>query len=118
MAYNEETARRIRMVLNRKGADFAEKPMFGGLCFMVNDKMCCGTRIDKKTGEELMLCRIGEEAATRALENDDCLPMQFTGRTMKDFVYVTEAGIRQDRSLDQWLQRCLDYNPVARASKK
>lgn len=42
MAYNEHLADRINRLLNDKKVNFHEKKMFGGLCFMVNDKMCIG----------------------------------------------------------------------------
>jgi len=117
MAFNENTAQRIRHILVGKGVAFVEKKMFGGLCFMVHDKMCCGTHIDKKTGEELLLCRIGEEGYETALERGDCMPMEFTGRPMKGFVFVTEVGCSTPKDLDHWLQRCLDFNPKAKKSK-
>lgn len=118
MAFNEESAQQIRLALFEKGIVFTEKRMFSGVCFMVDDKMCCGTHIDKKTGEDFMLCRIGEEAYEAALERPDCIPMEFTGKAMKGFVFVTENGLRNRQSLDYWLQLCLDFNPKAKRSKK
>jgi len=53
MAFNEKTAQRIREILLSKGADFTEKKMFSGICFMVDNKMCCGTHIDKKNGRRI-----------------------------------------------------------------
>ena len=118
MAFNEQTADRIRCALLEKGADIGEKRMFGGICFMVDDKMCCGTHTDKKTGEELLLCRVGEARYEEALEQDYVIPMEFTGRAMKGYVYVTQDGLKTNKKLNYWLQLCLDYNPLARRSKK
>lgn len=118
MAYDEYIVQRIREILLAKGADFSEKKMFNGICFMVDDKMCCGTHIDKKTGENLLLCRIGEEIYPEVIERDDCIPMNFTGRVMKGYVFVTENGMLDDRNLAYWLQLCLDFNPLAKKSKK
>ena len=42
MAYNEHLADRINDILKKKNASFYEKKMFGGLCFMVEEKMCIG----------------------------------------------------------------------------
>ena len=83
---------------------------------MVDNKMCCGTHIDKKTGENLLLCRIGEGEYKKAIERNDCLPMNFTGKEMKGFVFVTEEGF-QNNNLAYWLQLCLDFNPLAKRSK-
>lgn len=118
MAYNETSVQNIREMLLEKGADFIEKKMFSGICFLVDDKMCCGTHIDKKTGEDLLLCRIGESAYESALERDGCIPMEFTGKPMKGFVFVTEDGIRNRKDLEYWIQLCLHFNPLAKKSKK
>jgi TfoX N-terminal domain len=118
MAYDETTAQNIRQVLHEKGADFTEKKMFAGVCFLVDDKMCCGTHLDKKTGDSLLLCRIGEAAYESALQRDGCIPMEFTGKPMKGFVFVNEEGIRNRKDLENWVQLCLDFNPLAKKSKK
>ncbi|MFZ7115350.1 MAG: TfoX/Sxy family protein [Bacteroidota bacterium] len=118
MAFNEKTAQRIREILLNKGADFKEKTMFSGICFMVDNKMCCGTHIDKKTNEEYLLCRIGEKAQEKAMEKDNVIPMNFTGKSMKGYIFVVEEGFKSKKDLSYWLQLCLDFNPVAKASKK
>ena len=63
MAFNETLSNRIREEL----ADvprFEEKLMFGGVCFMVNEKMCIGVVEDE------MMCRIGPDAYEEALEKN------------------------------------------------
>ncbi|MGM9509735.1 TfoX/Sxy family protein [Larkinella sp. GY13] len=117
MPYTEETAHRIRQILVDKGVDFTEKKMFSGLCFLVDDKLFCATHFDKKRDEDLLLCRVGTDAYETALEENDCIPMDFSGKTMKGYVYVTENGFRSPKELERWLQRCLDYNPLAKKSK-
>lgn len=118
MAFNEDTVQRIRQKLVNKGVSFTEIKMFSGVCFMVDDKMFCGTHIDKKSGKQVLLCRIGEEAYESALDKDSCIPMDITGKPMKGFVYVTENGFRNNKELDNWLQLCLNFNPLAKKSKK
>ena len=68
ISYNEIAVIRIRDVFYSKNISLTEKKMFSGICFMVADKLCCGTHIDKKTNEELLLCRIGEKEYDKALE--------------------------------------------------
>jgi len=58
------------------------------------------------------------DAAQKALQGSDCIPMEFTGRAMKDYVFVLESGIRDQKSLENWIHLCLDYNPKAKKSKK
>lgn len=118
MAYNEATVQRIREVLLEKGVNFSEKKMFSGVCFMVDEKMCCGTHIDKKTSEEFLLCRVGDEAYATALEDPACIPMAFTGKPMKGYVFVLPDGTRTQANLARWLQLCLDFNPIAKRSKR
>jgi TfoX/Sxy family transcriptional regulator of competence genes len=61
MAYNEILSNRIREALeNVPGVE--EKHMFGGVCYMVDGKMCVGVVKDE------MMCRIGEDAQSAALE--------------------------------------------------
>jgi TfoX N-terminal domain len=118
MAYTEKIAQRISEILTEKGVNFFEKKMFSGVCFMVDDKMCCGTHIDKKTGENFLLCRISPEVYEAVLGTADCIPMDFTGRVMKGYVFVLENGYKSKKDLSKWLQYCLDYNPIAKKSKK
>jgi len=118
MPYNEALLNRIREILADKQVAFSEKKMFSGICIMVDDKMFCATHTDKKTGEDVLLCRLSPEDYAAALENNDCLPMDFNGKSMKGYVYVTENGFRTNKDLSHWIQLCLDFNPLAKKSKK
>ncbi len=44
--FNEGLAERIAVELQRKNVAFEEKRMFGGMAFMVDDKMCVGINND------------------------------------------------------------------------
>lgn len=105
-------ADRIRVSLDKKGAKFEEKKMMGGLCFMVDGKMCVGVIKDNFTA------RIDPEIYEEALNKKGCSEMTFTGRPLKGYVYVDEDGIESGDELDYWVQLCLDYNPHAKSSKK
>ena len=111
MAYNEKLSDRIRESL----ADFKdveEKYMFGGVCFMLNGKMCIGV-----TDNEMM-CRIGPDIYEEALEKKGCREMIFTGKPMKGYVYVSEEGMKTKKQFDYWIGLCLQFNVEAKASKK
>lgn len=96
MAYDETLAERIREALaGEKGVD--EIKMMGGLCFMVGGHMALGI-----VGEELMV-RVGPEGYERALRRVHAREMDFTGRSLKGFVFVAPAGIRTKRSLESWI---------------
>ncbi|MEZ4917696.1 MAG: TfoX/Sxy family protein [Saprospiraceae bacterium] len=112
MAYNEHLGDRIRNVLVRKNYDFEEKKMMGGLCFMVDDKMCVGVVQDS------LMVRTDPEIYNDLLERQGCRQMDFTGRPLKGFLFVDPEGIEQDQDLNSWIQLCLDFNPKAKSSKK
>ncbi|QCX00457.1 TfoX/Sxy family protein [Aggregatimonas sangjinii] len=118
MAYDEFLADRIRRSLKEKAITAEEKKMMGGLCFMVDGKMCLGLDTDKKTDTARLMCRIGEGQYEDALRKAHCTPMDFTGRVMKGYVFVTEKGLDSDSDLNYWIQRCLDFNPSAKSSKR
>lgn len=111
MAYNENLSNRIREALeNVPGVE--EKQMFGGVCYMVNGKMCIGVVKDE------MMCRIGEGAQAAALERSGCREMDFAGKPMKGYVYVSDEGMRSSIDFDYWINLCLKHNPEAKAAKK
>ncbi|MBL4592961.1 MAG: TfoX/Sxy family protein [Flavobacteriales bacterium] len=118
MAYDEFLVDRIRQVLNEKHTSFEEKKMMGGLCFMVDEKMCIGVDIDKITGIPRIMGRVGEKAYEDALKKEGCSEFNITGRAMKGFVFVSAEGIDMQVDLEYWIQLCLDYNPLAKKSKK
>lgn len=112
MAYDEYLGERIKRIIQWKKVDFFEKKMMGGLVFMVNDKMCCGIHIDKKYGDSLLMAKIGEKAYAEEIKKEVCLPMDFTGRPMKGYIYITPEGFDLDTDLEYWIQKALDYNKM------
>ncbi len=112
MAYDELLADRIKQVLKDKKAPFEERKMFGGLCYMVDDKMCVGIVNNK------LMARVDPDEYEGLLALKGAGPMDFTKRPMKGFIYVSQEGIDMDEDLEKWVQLCLDYNPKAKSSKK
>lgn len=89
----------------------------GGLVFMVEDKMCIGIARDKKTQEDRIMARIGEEAQMKNEKRRGCRPMEFTGRPMKDFVFIYPEGYDNEEDLEFWVDLALAFNPKAKKSK-
>ncbi len=112
MAYDEFLADRIRTSFRQKKIVFEEKKMMGGLCFMVNDKMCVGIMKN-----ELMV-RVDPEMYEELLQRKGSRQMDFTGRVLKGFLLVNADEIDLDDDFDYWLNLCLDFNPKAISSKK
>jgi len=112
LAYDKQLAIRVRCSLSERGVAFEEKAMMGGLCFMVDGKMCVGVE------KARLMARIDPDTYEAALERRGCVPMDFTGRPMRGFVFVNPEGLHSKRDLDAWLTRALEFNPRAVASKK
>jgi TfoX/Sxy family transcriptional regulator of competence genes len=96
VAYDEGLAQRLRDLLDELGG-VSEKKMFGGLCFLLDGKMCCGVVKD-----ELMV-RVGAERHVEALNKPHARPMDFTGRPMKGFAFVGQDGFDSDQQLKWWV---------------
>jgi|SRR3954471_7802955 TfoX/Sxy family transcriptional regulator of competence genes len=112
MAYDEKLADRAREVISRTHKKVEEKRMFGGLCFMVNGKMCVGIE------QERMMVRLDPEIYEEALEKDGCTPMDFTGKVMKGYVFVDKDSLNTEKKLGFWLNLALEFNKKAKSSKK
>ena len=112
MAYDEFLADRIRLVLQQKKVESVEKKMMGGLCFMVDNKMCVGINKDD------LMCRVGKNEHANALTKPGCKEMTFTGRSLGGYVWIEPEAVDQDSQLEYWIDQCLAFNPLAKASKK
>lgn len=111
MAYSEVLADRLRDELTAQRVAFHELKMMGGLCFMVNDKMCVGV-----VGDQLM-ARVGPEEYPNAMKMPGAKEMNFTGRPMNGYVFVDEEGTETNNDLAHWVELCVAYNPHAKSSK-
>jgi TfoX/Sxy family transcriptional regulator of competence genes len=112
MAYNEKLADNVRGLIAEEHKKIEEKKMFGGLCFMVNGKMCVGVE------KERMMVRLDPARYDEAMEKEGCKPMDFTGKVMKGFVFVDAAALTTKKKLEYWVNLALEYNKSAKASKK
>jgi len=112
MAYDEELAERVRRIFADRNVAFEEKRMMGGLCYMVDGKMCVGVE------NERLMARIAPEIYGEALNRKGCAPMDFTGKPMRGFVFVNAEGVATKRDLEAWLDLALEFNPRAVSSKK
>ena len=112
MAYNEKLADRVRELFTVTDKKIQEKRMFGGLCFMVNDKMCLGVE------QQRLMVRIDPLKYEEALEKEGVRPMDFTGKVMKGYIFVDIDALNTKKKLEYWLNLALEYNKIAKASKK
>ena len=102
MAYDQELAERIRVVMaDRPGVE--EKKMFGGLTFMLNGNMCCGVLNDD------LVVRVGPDQYEEALGQPHARPMDFTGRSLKGMLYVGPEGYQNEATLESWVARAVNH---------
>ena len=109
---DEHELERIRAIMKSKKAIWTEKRMFGGNCFMVDDKMCFGTyrgglmaRVNPSGLEELMARKGAEQ-------------MIHGGRPMTGYLFIEPLGYDMEEDLEFWITKCLEFNPLAKSSKK
>jgi TfoX/Sxy family transcriptional regulator of competence genes len=112
MAYNENLADRVREIISVTHENIIEKKMFGGLCFMVNDKMCVGVETSR------LMVRFDPALTLEIMEKDGVRPMDFTSKVMKGFAFVDIEQLNTKKKLEYWVNLALAYNKMAKASKK
>lgn len=111
MAYNLNLAEKIRIRL-ADIPNMEEKEMFGGIAFMNKGKMCVGIIKDD------LMCRIDPALYESALEKNGCREMDFTGRPMRGWVIVEEAGFSRPKDFEFWIELCLEFNSKAKKTGK
>jgi len=111
MAYHERLAERIRDYFKRrKGVE--EKRMFGGVCFMLNGHMCCGIAKDR------LMVRVMSDRYERLLSKPHARKTDFTGKPLKGFLFISEAGYRTVSGLDSWLDEAVECAESKPSKKK
>ncbi|MCB0538638.1 MAG: TfoX/Sxy family protein [Bacteroidetes bacterium] len=103
---------RMRSILKAQNVDWAEKRMFGGDCFMVDDKMCFGTY---KGG---IMARVAPEEADELAQREGAAQMIHGGRPMTGYLFIEPEGYDMEEDLEFWIGKCLEFNPRAKSSKK
>ncbi|WP_212003516.1 TfoX/Sxy family protein [Chitinophaga sp. HK235] len=112
MAFDEKMADRVREMIAPAAKKVEEKKMFGGLCFMVNDKMCVGVKA------ETVMLRLDPAHIDTVLEEEGCTPMIMGDRIAKGFVFVDNTVLRTKKQLERWIKMALEYNKIAPPPKK
>jgi TfoX/Sxy family transcriptional regulator of competence genes len=112
VAYNEKLADMTRELIVLTHDNVVEKVMFGGLCFMVNDKMALGVEKDR------LMVRLNPEIYEEVMEKEGCRAMDFSGKPMKGFVFVDADVLTTKKKLEYWVKLALEYNKIAKSSKK
>ena len=111
MAYNEKLTKRVREALAHL-QNVEEKRMFGGVAFMVSDKMCISA------GDDELMFRIDPAIHDESLKKKGCRPVIMRGRKYKGYVYLNEKKLKNKKAFDYWIKLALEFNKIAKSSKR
>ncbi|MDT5388147.1 MAG: hypothetical protein QOE04_1788 [Mycobacterium sp.] len=103
MAYDTELADRIReLVAAERGVE--EKPMFGGLAFLINGNMSVAA-----SGKGGLMVRVPPDETEKLLQREHVEPMVMAGRETRGWLRVSVDGVKTTRQLSAWVGRGIDY---------
>ena len=102
MAYDERLAERVERMMGDL-AGLETRKMFGGMAYLLNGNMACGVV------DDLVVLRLGNEGAERALDEDFIVPMDFTGRPIRSMVYLLPDGHASGSRLKKWVRGAIEF---------
>jgi len=103
MAYNEDLALRVRKALEYI-ANVNEKKMFGGLAFMVNNKMCI------TVGKDRIMCRIDPADYNELIRREGSQKVIMKNREFKGYIRIKADVLSDNKEFIFWIKKALDYN--------
>jgi TfoX/Sxy family transcriptional regulator of competence genes len=112
MAYDEELADRIRVLLAGE-ADVTEQRMFGGLAFLVRGNMAVAA-----SGQGGVMVRVDPADSERLLAATSARPMEMRGRAMRGWLRVDQGDVTTKRQLGRWVKRGTTYAQSLPAKKR
>lgn len=101
MPSDPAVSKRIRAAVN--GRALEERFFFGGDSWFLNGNFALGGYHDTLT------CRLGPDAATRAIDAGHARPMDITGRPMKGWVFVDPGHFKTKPQLNDWIDQVIDF---------
>ncbi|HEX5468204.1 MAG TPA: TfoX/Sxy family protein [Gaiellaceae bacterium] len=103
MAYDEELAGRIRVLLATEPA-LTEKEMFGGLAFLVGGNMAVAA-----SGQGGLLVRVDPEESDSLLAGSPAEVAVMRGRPMPGWLRVGASELAGEDALSTWVGRGVGY---------
>ncbi len=103
MAFDEQLALRLRAALKPFENEITEKKMFGGTCFLLHGKMTVGIVKDQ------LMVRVLSGAYEEVLKEEYVKEMDFTGKPLKEFVYVSQEAIPTEFELMRWINYGIEH---------
>jgi TfoX/Sxy family transcriptional regulator of competence genes len=102
MAYGEELADRLRLLLAGRG--LTEKRMFGGLAFLLHGHMAVAA-----SGQGGLLVRVPPEQTDALRAEPGVEPFVMQHRSMTGWLRVAPEALEDDAMLRAWAERGLAY---------
>jgi hypothetical protein len=103
VAYDEDLADRVRELIGaEEGLD--EKPMFGGLAFLVGGRMAVAV-----SGQGGLLVRVPPEETEALLAEAGARPFEMRGRELDGWLRVGAESVRTRSGLERWVARGLSH---------
>jgi TfoX/Sxy family transcriptional regulator of competence genes len=113
MAHDAELAERVRGALSAE-QDVREVRMFGGLAFMVNEKMVACV----SAGGGALLVRVSRSRDAAYLEVVGARRAEMGRRSMGEgWITVDEEALIEDRGLQFWIDAVLEHNAETTAGR-
>lgn len=113
MTYNINLVDNVREYLAEiPNIEIEEKEMFNVLNFMVNGKTCICV-----SGENLML-RFDPKLQEELSEKNGYETMLMKGKEYKGYCYINPNGFKNKKDFEFFVNLCLEYNKIAKSSKK
>ena len=96
MPYDIELDLLLEKRLNKYNVE--KKKMFGGTCYMENDKMVCGVWKDN------IILRLGEEESIKAVKEKKAEEFDITGKPMKGWIMIKKKDKLTEESIIYWTE--------------
>lgn len=103
MAYDEETANRLRETLHRERG-VTEKRMFGGLAFLINGNMAVSA-----SGQGGLLLRVDPAETESLVREPHAQRAVMRGREMDGWLRIDADALAADDEFDRWVSRGVLY---------
>jgi TfoX/Sxy family transcriptional regulator of competence genes len=103
MAYDEDLAARIRALVAGESS-LGERKMFGGLAFLVGGNMAVAA-----SGQGGLLVRVDPAESPALVASSAAEPMEMRGRTMDGWLRVDSEAVADERELEAWVRRGVEY---------
>jgi hypothetical protein len=106
MAYDtglEERLYELRREVFAEIMGFDNKPMFGGVGYLLNGNMCFGIYKDS------LILRVGRPKDTELMKQPHIGPMNLTGKVMKGWVIAEPQAFSEDNELTRLCELAVKF---------